>query len=477
LASLHQGSGRRPTGLLPTVATQAEKRRTPRASEIRRQVGLLGRQVEQTRQAAEGLFEAIPEALENWSTKRGDEYDHHIRLKPEVRLSGGWRWVVQATQALVAECGQLQVGLLDLEALLRTDGKVGEEFEEELLRVVRRLEELAQISQRVLVEPEKNDICWVTLQPRSRGREAGPEEDDLLLHHAPHSVGHLLAERLFATKRSVILTSATLQCESSFEYVRDRLGVPSECHEVSLGAPFDYRQVALVYVPTDLPEPNSPNYAQTLHRALIELGRATQGRMLVLLTSKNQLRAVYRAISDPLANDDIVVLGQYMDGGRRQLLERFKNAERAVLLGTQSFWEGVDVPGPALSCLVIARLPFPVPTEPIFAARAESYDDHFNQFVVPQTVLRFRQGFGRLIRTEQDRGVVALLDSRAFSKSYGSVFLNSLPSADIRHGPFRDLPPLAERWLAGGTAPLMAAVGKRRADEDEDEDEFERDGG
>ncbi|HYN87632.1 MAG TPA: helicase C-terminal domain-containing protein, partial [Ardenticatenaceae bacterium] len=291
----------------------------------------------------------------------------------------------------------------------------------------------------IIVAPESEDICWISRHP-VRG--------EFRLHHAPLHPARQLAETLFQPKRSVILTSATLQIESSFEYVRERLGLAVRYRELAVGSPFDYRRAALVYVTTDLPEPNSPNYAQTLHRAVIDLARATRGRMLVLLTSKSQLRAAYRAISDPLANDGIVVLGQYMDGGRRQLLERFKTIERCVLLGTQSFWEGVDVPGPALSCLVIARLPFPVPSDPIFSARSESYDDPFFQYAVPQTVIRFRQGFGRLIRSREDRGLVALLDSRVSTKSYGSIFLNSLPAADIRFGLCRDLPPLAERWLA-----------------------------
>ncbi|HBY95372.1 MAG TPA: hypothetical protein DEP84_15705 [Chloroflexi bacterium] len=443
---LHDPRERRPTGLLPTIAARCEPLRSGAAAEVQRQCGLLGREVEQITRDIAPLFDTVREALAPWAGRGGGDYDHNIRLKREIRLSGGWRRVIEAT-ALLDRFDRLADRLVALHAQLRTgDLGLGEEVVEPLGRLGRDLRSIQQELRRIIVEPEANDIGWVSLSPK---------RDDVLFHRAPLHVASHLASGLFRSKRSVILTSATLQSEGSFDYIRERLGLeprggsqPRRYRELSLGSPFDYRQSALVYVPTDVPEPNSPNYAQTLHRALIDLGRATRGRMLVLLTSKSQLRGVYRAISDPLANDDIVVLGQYMDGGRRQLLERFKTAQRCVLLGTQSFWEGVDVAGPALSCLVIARLPFPVPTDPVFSARAETYEDHFLQYAVPQTVIRFRQGFGRLIRSAEDRGVVALLDSRVFTKSYGSIFLNSLPAADIRFGPFRDLPPLAERWLA-----------------------------
>lgn len=451
---LHDPGDRRPTGLLPTIAARCERLATPAAADVQRQCGLLGHEVEQVARDIGLFFDTVREALAPWAARGGSEYDHQIRLKPEVRLSGGWGRVIEAARPL-DRLERLAEGLAALHAQLRTgDLPLGEELEESLVRRTRELRSGRQELRRIIIEPEANDICWVSLPPK---------REDLVLHRAPLHVGNFLVGPLFQTRRSVILTSATLQTENSFDYVRERLGLDGRrafpypgangptrrCRDLALGSPFDYRQSALVYVPTDLPEPNTPNYAQTLHRALIDLARATRGRMLVLLTSKSQLRGVYRAISDPLAADEIVVLGQYMDGGRRQLLERFKTAARCVLLGTQSFWEGVDVPGPALSCLVIARLPFPVPSDPIFSARAETYENHFLQYAVPQTVIRFRQGFGRLIRSAGDRGVVALLDSRVSTKSYGSIFLNSLPAADIRSGPFRDLPPLAERWLAG----------------------------
>jgi DNA polymerase-3 subunit epsilon/ATP-dependent DNA helicase DinG len=141
------------------------------------------------------------------------------------------------------------------------------------------------------------------------------------------------------------------------------------------------------------------------------------------------------------------VYEQSSGASRHALLEGFRSSESAVLLGTRSFWEGVDVPGEALSVLAIVRLPFDVPSDPIVAARAETYESPFDQYMVPEAVLRFRQGFGRLIRTKSDRGVVAIFDRRLLSKSYGRAFVESLPQCTVRQGPLADLPKAAQRWL------------------------------
>ena len=145
-------------------------------------------------------------------------------------------------------------------------------------------------------------------------------------------------------------------------------------------------------------------------------------------------------------------------GGRTQVLENFRTTERAVLLGTRSFWEGVDIPGEALSVLVIARLPFSVPSDPVIQARAETYDDPFQDYQVPQAILRFRQGFGRLIRSSTDRGVVVILDRRVDTKPYGRLFLDALPPCTVQRAPIAHLPEAARRWLEEAQAPLAHRV-------------------
>ncbi|MDE3091912.1 MAG: hypothetical protein KGJ80_21275, partial [Chloroflexota bacterium] len=252
-----------------------------------------------------------------------------------------------------------------------------------------------------------------------------------------------------AGKDATILTSATLGVDKNFSHIKSRLGIGDWADELAVGSPFDFADAAMVYVPTDIPEPGQPGYQKAVEASLVDLLRATQGRALILFTSHSQLQTTYRAITRRLEEEEIVVIAQNLDGSRRQVLETFKTQERTVLLGTKSFWEGIDVAGDALSCLVIARLPFSVPSDPVFAARSETFDDSFAQYAVPEAVLRFRQGFGRLIRTKNDRGIVVVLDKRVLSKNYGRIFVESLPPVSKYQGPLKEMPKLAVKWIDG----------------------------
>jgi DNA polymerase-3 subunit epsilon/ATP-dependent DNA helicase DinG len=245
---------------------------------------------------------------------------------------------------------------------------------------------------------------------------------------------------------SVILTSATLRTNNSFEYFQERLDL-WDSQEAAVGSPFDYENNTLLYLPIDIPEPNMPGHQKMVDEGIINLAKRLNGRTLVLYTAYSQLHNSARNIKEPLAQAGIVVYQQGDGSSRRQLLENFKSADKAILLGTRSFWEGVDIPGPALSCVIITRIPFTVPTDPIIAARSETFDDAFNQYSVPQAILTFRQGFGRLIRNKDDRGVVAIFDRRVVTKSYGQALLDSLPSVTERRGLLADLPAVAENWI------------------------------
>ncbi|MDP9354913.1 MAG: exonuclease, partial [Chloroflexota bacterium] len=180
---------------------------------------------------------------------------------------------------------------------------------------------------------------------------------------------------------------------------------------------------------------------------LVELCGATRGRALVLFTSHAALQATYRAIKAPLEEQGVLVLAQRTDGSPRQLVDRLRFSPNVVVLGTSTFWEGVDVVGNALSLLVITKLPFAVPSDPVFAARSELFEQPFLEYAVPQAVLKFKQGFGRLIRSSRDRGVCAILDRRVISKRYGASFVQSLPDCTIDVGSAADLPYSAADWL------------------------------
>ena len=274
------------------------------------------------------------------------------------------------------------------------------------------------------------------------------QDDDstLLFHSAPLNVGDRLGKELFGRKECVILTSATLSTEGSFNYIRQRLGL-SEGDELLVDSPFDYSRAALLALPDDIPEPRQRGYNEALESGLVGLIKAGQGHTMVLFTSHAALRGARQALVKKLEPEGIKVLAQGVDGPPHRILRSFIEHPESVLLGTSSFWEGVDLPNGVLKVLALARLPFHVPTEPTFAARSEQYEDPFDQYAVPQAVLRFRQGFGRLIRSSHDRGVVVVLDRRILNKAYGSSFLDSIPSCTIKRGPMSVIPGHISQWL------------------------------
>ena len=287
-------------------------------------------------------------------------------------------------------------------------------------------------------DPERNAIYAVA------SRES-PER--LQIHISPLHVGPMMEEFLNQRLESIVLTSATLTTQGNFDHISERL-YTEDFQKVSLGSPFNFKASTLLYVPTDMPEPSQRhNYQRMVERGIIELAAELQGRVMVLFTSYAQLRETSRAVTPRLALGDIAVYDQSFGGSRDALLESFKKADKAVLMGTRSFWEGVDIPGDDLSGLVIARLPFAVPSDPVFAARSETYSDPFQQYAVPDAILRFRQGFGRLIRSRSDRGVVAMFDSRIVSKRYGADFLESLPDCTVQYGSLENLPHVASAWI------------------------------
>jgi ATP-dependent DNA helicase DinG len=307
----------------------------------------------------------------------------------------------------------------------------------DISNVVRRLTEAEANISGMISKPIQGMVYWIEVQPN---------QNRLSLNAAPLSVASLVEKNLWHEKRSVVLTSATLTTHGEFQYLRNTLGA-DEADEMQLGSPYDYESAALLYIANDIPEPNQNGYEQVLNKTLIDTAKATGGRMLVLFTSYTALKKAAKAITGPLARDDIYVYEQGDGASPNALLESFKATERAVLLGTKSFWEGVDVPGESLSVVVITKLPFDVPTDPLIAARSETYEDSFNQYYLPEAILKFRQGFGRLIRTASDRGVVVILDRRVLTKQYGRMFLESLPPCTARQGPASNLPREAGGWL------------------------------
>ena len=283
---------------------------------------------------------------------------------------------------------------------------------------------------------ESNQVAWM---------EVGNQEEGVTLALAPLSVQKTIEQGLVHQRRSAVFTGATLRTGANFSYLRERLGL-WDVKVAAVDSPFDYKRSVLLYLPSDMPLPNDSRYQAAVEQALVATATACQGRTLALFTSYQQVRTTADAIRTPLERLGITVL-QHGQSGRSRLLREFRAAEQAVLLGTRSFWEGVDLPGDEVRCLLIARLPFAVPSDPMVAARSAEFEDSFNDFMVPDAVLRFRQGFGRLIRRAGDRGVVVLLDSRIWRKAYGQTFLDSLPDCTMRRAPISNLAGAVESWF------------------------------
>jgi ATP-dependent DNA helicase DinG len=248
-------------------------------------------------------------------------------------------------------------------------------------------------------------------------------------------VGPVLQEALWSKLETAVLTSATLAVGGGFDYIRSRLGV-EHSRDLVLASHYDYQNQAMFYVPPDLPDPRTPQFAPKAADRIRRLLEITRGRAFVLFTSYAQMRDIYQRL---LGEVEFPMLLQG-DAPKSALLEEFRLTPHCVLFATSSFWQGVDVQGEQLSCVIIDRLPFAVPSDPVVAARVKAIDadggNAFFDYQVPSAVITLKQGFGRLIRSLHDRGLVALLDNRILKKGYGRVFVDSLPNyrrtTDIR---------------------------------------------
>lgn len=249
----------------------------------------------------------------------------------------------------------------------------------------------------------------------------------VFLQATPIEVGEILRERLFEGARTAILTSATMTSEESFEFIRQRLGI-RKATELIVPSHFDFAHQAVLYLPARMPDPRSKEYLEAVVEQVVEILRRTEGRAFVLFTSIAQMREAYRRVKSTL-DYPCFVQGE---GSKNGLLQRFRATPHAVLFATSSFWQGVDVQGEALSCVIIDKLPFAVPTDPVVVARQRYLEERggnaFLEYSVPQAVIMLKQGLGRLIRSREDIGVLSVLDPRLRTKGYGATFLKSLPA-------------------------------------------------
>jgi ATP-dependent DNA helicase DinG len=440
--------------IMPRAGLLADVQRRLRAAipaELSATIDDLAEQMRREAQSADGrldeFFATLGFFLEGQIQGRS-QFAQQIRLVPAIRtqpeydlVESDWGNLDRHLRQLGKGFDRLAGGVSDL--VDSYDIEDGEDLRVTLASHGRSLEEARANIDAIISSPDSNMIYWAEIW-----------KERISLHAAPLHIGPLVEQHIFRAKETVILTSATLRTvrpdigeQASFDYIRERL-CAGDANELAVGSPFDFPNSTLLYLATDIPEPNQPGYQRYVEEAIVDVATVLGGRTLVLFTAYGQLSQTSRAIEERLERQKITVLAQTTGASRQQLLEEFKQDERrTVLLGTRSFWEGVDVPGIALQAVIIVKLPFDVPSDPIFAARSDTFDNPFFEYSVPEAVLRFRQGFGRLIRRQTDQGVVAILDKRVLTKRYGSMFLEALPPCTILRQRSDRLGELTLRWL------------------------------
>lgn len=435
----------------PRGVTEKVKHYVARVSEgeeASRVVGIIGEELPVAAAAVQtttdGLF-AYVATLARASAPRVEgtsgPSEESVALSPGQLESQAWQPAADSLE-------QLADVLKRLAETVRT-WRSGEQEAEILAREAEALARRAVDAAGDLVElADAADGGYVYWLEKTRSRR-----DEYELRAAPVEVGGLLQDVLLKHVKTAVFTSATLSAGDEFNYCKDRIGLqnwPALAVESRILSPFDFRNQVLLCLPDDLPPPDSAQFDRALARALQRWLEASDGRAFILFTSYRSLTAVCDVLAQPLAEQGMLVLKQGTDS-RSRLLQRFRSGERAVLFGTDSFWEGVDVPGDALSLVVIARLPFRVPTDPIEKARAEALEarggDSFVQYSLPRAIMKFRQGFGRLIRTTSDKGAVIIADTRVHQRSYGRRFLSALPTCPTVQGDTNSVTNAVRQWL------------------------------
>ncbi len=376
------------------------------------------------------------------------DFSQAVRLVDRVRDSADFQLVRESWQNLnillntiVEKLNNLNTTLIHLSE----DGSAIDDIDELTSAIHDTAKEMEKVRNNlnlIIEKPDPDFITWIDVW-----------KDRISLHAAPLYVGPLVEEHIWENLNSVVMTSATLrtapqgrQREANFDFIKARLSA-SQVNTLAVGSPFDYKKNTLLYLCSDIPEPNQPGYQRYVEDAIVDTVKALGGRTLVLFTSFKQLRETRDAIYPALHEEGIRILAQTDGASRQQLTAQFMQADTgSVLLGTRSFWEGVDVPGDALTAVMVVRLPFAVPSDPVVAARSETFDNAFIEYQVPESVLMFRQGFGRLIRRKTDEGIVVVLDKRVLSKRYGELFLLALPECTTLRQRVARLPEIIGRW-------------------------------
>jgi ATP-dependent DNA helicase DinG len=453
---------RRGRGVLPLL----ELRLRTRAEDLLQQdalrvvTGSLRPDVDRARELTSELFARLDSALDATN-------DGMLRLREDFAGDIAWsESVAPVLDDLLIVLDGIGRGIGRVRALVDTDQKWAESLAEllvELAGLQNRIDMSAAALRTALVPAQEAVplVRWL----ECRGREDGSRMRNIAANAAPIDLAELMRDALFDRVHTSILTSATLTTRDGFQFLRGRLGIGSGLRVIESvhPSPFDFEQQTILAVPTDAPDVRAQPqlYGAAVAGIVEDHARLTDGGLFVLFTSYSALRAVAGELHrrGTASRWPLFVQGE---APRASLLQRFTDARRGILLGVASFWEGVDVPGDPLRGLIITKLPFKVPSEPLTAARIEAIDstggDSFHDYMLPHAALRLKQGFGRLVRTRTDHGAIVILDPRLLSKGYGRYFLSSLPPAPLVTGPWPQLREQLRAFYASGGRELQAGL-------------------
>ncbi len=368
-------------------------------------------EVDEAREQANTLFRTIIEAIDEV-----DDRGHGPTLTQRIHTRNFVRNVLDTPLGNIAQTlKQLR------------DATTTEDEEQELTAHHRYCERLRDELDMIIEQSDSDYVYWAEISTRGRTPR-------ILLNATPSNVNQVLEDHLFSVKNSVVMTSATLSTNRNFAYFKKRIGI-DECRELLVHSPFDFKKQVEIHIPRYMPDPNSSEFVPAVTEKIKHYLKLTHGKAFVLFTSYKMMDEVYDAVALELESTGLETFKQGGELSRTDMLQAFREDTDSVLFGTSSFWEGVDVRGEALSNVIITRLPFEVPTHPVMEARVkqikESGGNEFFEFSLPEAILRLKQGFGRLIRTQTDNGIVVILDPRIRTRNYGKQFLGSLPDCEI----------------------------------------------
>jgi ATP-dependent DNA helicase DinG len=385
--------------------------------------------------------------------KRKDVQKIQLRLTDEIMSGRAWQPALIATERVCSHMKKIENAIFErLEHIKKKDIKLEDQEKtlvEEVYSFLKDWSQLMEQFQLVFKKNQDEQVIWMEGDLRSL-------PTSLIIQAQPISVGESLQERLFSKVESAVITSATLTVQSSFNYLLEEIGLLTDnIKQLQLPSPFQYEKNSTLYITNDLPEIQSVSvdeYVEAIAAHLIAIAQATKGRMLVLFTAYDMLRKTHELMKDSGLLEDYVLMAQGISSGSRtKLTKNFQRFDKAILFGTNSFWEGVDIPGEDLSCLIMVRLPFSPPNEPINQSKCDRLKKEgknaFSSYSLPEAVIRFKQGVGRLIRRSSDRGIVIVFDQRIISTKYGRAFLKSIPSMPVRKGNLEELLQRIEEWL------------------------------